>query len=47
MTLYATTSLVDTVQYKESHLTVCMSNLNESAEYNNTIINGWVIDLDN
>lgn len=45
--LYTATSLVDTVQYKESNLAICMSNLNENAEHNKTIINGWVIDLDN
>ena len=47
MTVYTTTSLVETVQYKESHLAICMSNLDEKAGHSNTIINGWVIDLDN
>lgn len=47
MRVYTTTSLVETVQYKESHLAICMSNLDEKAGHSNTIINGWVIDLDN
>lgn len=47
MKVYTTTSLVDTVQYKDSHLAICMSNLDENAGHSDTIINGWVIDLDN